>query len=78
MSEPTLTEVIAATMTEVMDTLREMKGMINQVQLATTTMSDDFKEFKNHVFENMDRLGTRVKALEAELEVSEVRPMNGA
>lgn len=70
MSEPTLTEVMAA--------LHELKGMVKEVQSATTTMSREFGEFKDHVFENVDKLGTRVKALEIEMQVSEVRPMNGA
>lgn len=70
MSEPTLTEVMAA--------IHELKGMLTEVQSATTTQSREFREFKDHVFEGMDKLGTRVKALEVELEVSVVRPMNGA
>lgn len=70
MTEPTLTEVMAA--------IHEIKGMLTEVQSATTTMGREFTEFKDHVFEGMDKLGTRVKALEAELEVSAVRPMNGA
>lgn len=70
MTEPTLTEVMAA--------INELKGMVTEVQSATTTLSRELGEFRDHVFEGVDKLGTRVKALEAELEVSAVRPMNGA